>query len=54
MPDNLSNVKRATSSVKTETPAGKEHLTIQDYKEEGHTVVGWERMGYCDFVLYLA
>ena len=54
MPNNLDDVKKATRSVSTETPEGQEHLTIQDYIDEGHDVVGWERLGYTAFVLYLA
>ena len=54
MSDNIKNVNKATSSVRTETPVGKEHLTIQDYIEMGRNVLGWERLGSITFVLYLA
>ena len=54
MPNQIENIGRASSSVNTTTPEGQEHLTIQDYRDAGHEVLGWERIGYATFVLFLA
>ena len=54
MADNLERISKATRSVVTTALAGLEHLTIQEYRENGHNVLGWERLGYASFVLYLA
>lgn len=54
MPNNLENIGNATRQAITETPTGSEHLTIQEYQEDGHKILGWERISSLKFILFLA
>ena len=54
MPNNLNDIGTATRQAVTDTTPGQEHITIQEYKDNGHEVLGWERMGYATFVIFLA